>query len=226
MKIRHPGLIKLIGLLAGPLIRLWIGTVRLRIAMADWTTDPDHPRNTRPYLHAFWHEGILALTSVTYRNPIYVLISQHADGELIAQVCRGLGLKTVRGSTTRGGGQAVAELLARSKNAHLAITPDGPKGPRREVQRGVVFLASRSGLPVVPYGLAFSRAWRARSWDRFAVPLPFSCIYGVTGPALEVPPDLNRDQQDEYAAELERRLLAATTAAEDWSLRHSGHVSR
>lgn len=222
MKLRHPGLIKLAALLAAFLIKAWISTVRLRIRMADWTTDPDHSRCRGPCLHAFWHEGILALTSTTYRNPVYVLISQHADGELIAQVIRYLNLRTVRGSTTRGGAQAVVELLERSRWSHLAITPDGPKGPRRQVQRGVVFLASRSGLPVVPYGLAFSRAWRMRSWDRFAVPLPFSTIYGVTAPSVLVPPELDRAGQDAWLERIQAGLDAATAAAERWAEEKGG----
>lgn len=217
MKLRHPGLIKLVALAAALLIKAWISTVRLRVRMADWRTDPDHSRGHGPGLHAFWHEGILALTSTVYRNPVYVLISQHADGELIAQVIKLMNLKTVRGSTTRGGGQAVVELLAKAKDAHLAITPDGPKGPRRQVQRGLVFLASRSGLPIIPYGIAFSRAWRARSWDRFAVPLPFSTIYGVAGPALAVPPDLDKAGQDAWQARAQQALDDAQAAAEHWA---------
>jgi lysophospholipid acyltransferase (LPLAT)-like uncharacterized protein len=217
MKLRHPGLIRLLAFLAAFVIRIWMSTVRLRVRMHDWTTDPDHPRCRRPCLHAFWHEGILALTSVTYRNPVYVLVSQHADGELIAQIVRHMNLKTVRGSTTRGGAQAVVEMLARAEGAHLAITPDGPKGPRRQVQRGVVFLASRSGLPVVPYGIAFSRAWRARSWDRFAVPLPFSTIFGIAGAAVVVPRDLNLDDQEAYRSLVECELKRATAQAEAWA---------
>lgn len=217
MKLRQPGLIKLVAFAAALLIKVWMSTVRLRIRMFDRTADPDNPRCPGPCLHAFWHEGLLALTSTTYQNPVYALISQHADGELIAQIIRFLNLRAVRGSTTRGGAQAVVELLERARIAHLALTPDGPKGPRRVVQRGVVFLASRSGLPVAPYGIAFSKAWRAKSWDRFAVPLPFSTIYGVVGPLMRLPRELTRAQQESFRVELEKRLLAVTAEAEVWA---------
>ncbi len=225
MKLRHPGLLKLLGWLASVIIRLWMSTVRLRIRMHDDRTDPDHPRCLGRHIHAFWHEALLALTSTPYRQPVHVLISLHADGELIAQVIRWLGLRSVRGSSSRGGGQALLDLMQIGQQAHVAVTPDGPRGPRRQAQRGTIFLASQIGLPIVPYGLAFSRAWRAKSWDRMAVPLPFSTIYGITGPSLEVPANCHRQQQQQFAEQLQERMNEATRQAEAWCVRHHGRCA-
>src|SRR5206468_6190352 len=104
-------------------------------------------------LYAFWHEHLLLPAYHYGRRDIRVLISTHADGQLIAEVCRRLGFGLVRGSTTRGGVEAVRQMLRDGGASHLAITPDGPRGPRRRVQPGVSFLASRTGLPVVPMGI-------------------------------------------------------------------------
>jgi lysophospholipid acyltransferase (LPLAT)-like uncharacterized protein len=116
----------------------------------------------------------MLLPAYHYARPdIKVLISTHADGQLIAEACQRLGFALARGSSTRGGVEAVRDML-RANDTHLAVTPDGPRGPRRRVQAGVVYLAARTGLPIVPVGFAARRPWRAKSWDRFAVPRPFS----------------------------------------------------
>jgi hypothetical protein len=105
-------------------------------------------------------------------------------------------------------------LIRCEQSAHLAITPDGPRGPRRQVQLGVVLLASCTGLPIVPVGIGYSRAWRARSWDRFAVPQPFSTVTGVVQPPIVVPPNLDKEGLEAHRQLVEARLLEATHSAE------------
>lgn len=215
MKLRSPGLIRLASVLGAGLIRVWMDSLRLRVQFDDRRLDPDHPQCPGPMIHAFWHENLLFLASIPVRVELRVMISQHRDGELIAQIIHHLGFQTVRGSTTRGGVPAMLEMLEHAaRQVHLAITPDGPRGPRRRVQPGVIYLAARTGMPIVPYGMAYERAWRAPSWDRLAVPWPLSRVAGVAGQPLRVPPDLNREQVAFYARRLEQRLAQATTAAE------------
>ncbi len=211
MKLRNPRLIRVVALLAALLIRLWMATVRIQRVIrddADHPADPDHSR----YLYAFWHESLLV--PVTFRTRVRVLISKHADGELIAQVCQHLGVGVVRGSTNRGGGRALVELWHCSEKAHLVFTPDGPRGPRRRVQPGMILLAARTGLPIVPIGIGFQRAWRARSWDRTAVPKPFSSCVCVAGKAIQVPADVDRDGLEQFRQIVEDAMLKATEAAE------------
>lgn len=211
MKLRNPRLIRAVSVIAAGLIWAWMTTVRVRIVNRDGA---DHPADAdrERYVYAFWHEALLA--PVKFKARVRVLISKHADGELIARVCRCLGIGVVRGSTNRGGGGALVELWDCSRRSHLVFTPDGPRGPRRKVQPGLVMLAARSGLPVVPVGIGFSRAWRARSWDRTAVPKPFStCVY-VAGAAIRVPPEVDRDGLEHYRRLVEDALLAATADAE------------
>jgi lysophospholipid acyltransferase (LPLAT)-like uncharacterized protein len=211
MKLRDPRLIRAAAVLAAWVIRAWMATVRVKVVNLD---GDDHPADAdvARYIYAFWHESLLA--PVRFRARVRVLISKHADGELIALAAQRLGFGVVRGSTTRGGGGALVELWDCSRRAHLVFTPDGPRGPRRRVQPGVIVLASRSGLPVVPVGIGYARAWRARSWDRFAVPRPFSACVVVAGPAVRVPPDLGRDALDDYRRRVEGGMLEATATAE------------
>jgi hypothetical protein len=107
--------------------------------------------------------------------------------------------------------------MAKARDCHLAVTPDGPRGPRRHVKQGVIYLASRTGLPIVPIGIAYVRCWRTRGWDRFAVPWPFTGGIGVAGRVLHVPPGIDREEIERYRHELEARMLEATARAEEWA---------
>jgi lysophospholipid acyltransferase (LPLAT)-like uncharacterized protein len=214
MKLRNPRVLCLVAFLAAWLIRLWMGTLRFRLHFADGIRHPTDSRRQR-CIYAFWHESLLFPTA--FRARVHVLISRHADGELIAQVCRFLGAQVVRGSTTRGGGPALLELIRRGRRTHLGVTPDGPKGPRRRVQIGLISLASLTGLPVVAFGVGYSQAWRARSWDRFAVPKPWSTAACVVAPAIHVPARLNREGFEAYRRHVEEQLQRATAAAEQWA---------
>jgi lysophospholipid acyltransferase (LPLAT)-like uncharacterized protein len=211
MKLRNPWLIRVVAVAAAGLIRLWMATVRLRVVNRDEVTHPADADRDR-YVYAFWHESLLA--PVKFKARVRVLISKHADGELIARAIQCLGFGVVRGSTNRGGTGALFELWDCSRQSHLVFTPDGPRGPRRKVQPGVVMLAARSGLPVVPVGIGYRRAWRARSWDRFIVPKPFTLCVCVVGTAVRVPADLDRLALDHYRRLVEESMLAATEAAE------------
>ena len=211
MKLRNPRLIAVAALFAAGLIKTWMATIRSRIINQDDQAHPADADKAR-FLYAFWHETLLG--PVKFRARVRVLISQHADGELIAQAAQWLGFGVVRGSTTRGGGGALTELWDCSQSSHLVFTPDGPRGPRRRVQFGMIFLASRSGLPIVPVGIGYSRCWRARSWDHFAIPMPFCRSVFVAGKAIHVPDGLDRDGLEHYRALVEARMLEATETAE------------
>ena len=221
MKLRHPLLIRAAAFVAAILVRVWMSTMRVRIVSADGQHHPLDPATER-YLYAFWHESLLA--PIVTKPKIRVLISQHRDGELIAQCCQWLGIGTVRGSTSRGGSQALLEMIRSDGNTHLGITPDGPKGPRRELQLGVVMVASQSGLKVVPAGVGYVNAWRMKSWDRFALPKPFSTLVGVIGQPIEVPIDLGRREMKAWQQHIQDQMLSMTALAEDWAERLKSDV--
>jgi lysophospholipid acyltransferase (LPLAT)-like uncharacterized protein len=211
MKLRRPWLVSLVALFAACLIRLWMRSLRYRLVPLDGRRHPTDPR-VEPCIYSLWHETILFAT--IYPARIRVLISRHADGELIAQTCRYMRYEAVRGSSTRHGARALLQMCRGSRRAHFMVTPDGPRGPRRQVQPGLVYLASRTGLPVVACGIGYERAWRARSWDRFAVPWPWTAAVCVIAPPLHVPPDLDRAGLERYRLLAEERMHAATRAAE------------
>jgi lysophospholipid acyltransferase (LPLAT)-like uncharacterized protein len=215
MKIRHPALIRMAGLVIAWLVRLWLGTVRYRCRALGPRVEPTEPGLEGRYIYAFWHETILLPAYHYRRTPTHVLISEHADGEMIARACGHLGLGVVRGSTTRRGVQAVRQIVEMQGRSHLVITPDGPRGPRRQVQPGVVFLAARTGLPIVPVGFAYRRAWRMRSWDRFAVPVPFTSAVGVLGVPIHVPAGSDREALEQYGVQVERALEDTMRVAEE-----------
>jgi lysophospholipid acyltransferase (LPLAT)-like uncharacterized protein len=214
MKLRRPWLIGLVALLAAALIRFWMGTLRLRMAYLDGVKHPTDAR-IRPHIYAFWHEALLFPT--IFRGRANILISQHADGELIARACKHLGAGVVRGSTTRGGLAGLMGMVHKSKSSHLLITPDGPRGPRRRLQIGAVLLASLTGLPLVPVGLAFAPAWRVSSWDRMLIPMPWGGAYGVIGVPLHVAGHLDRAELERLRLHVEAEMHRLTEIAERWA---------
>src|SRR5262249_44086585 len=157
----------------------------------------------------------LLLPLSQYARPdIHVLISKHADGQLIAKLANHLGFGVVHGSSTRNGIEAVRQMLRLGQNAHLGVTPDGPRGPRRQVQMGLIYLAAKTGLPIVPVGYAFHGAWRMNSWDRFAVPRPWSGVTCVTAEPVSVPQRVDKKQLELYRQQVQDALTRATEAAE------------
>lgn len=216
MKLRNPSLIRLVAFLASWLVRVWLGTLRYRFLFMDGKV---HPTNTRTdpgrWIYSFWHETLPILTHYTGR--IHVLISQHADGELIARLIQHLGFRVIRGSTTRGGATALLQMMERSADGHLAITPDGPRGPRRYLQPGAIFLASATGKPILPAGVACDRAWRLKSWDRMWLPKPWSTTFLVVGKPIYIPAGLDRAGIEHYRALVEEAMRQMTDAAEKWA---------
>ncbi|MDO8137578.1 MAG: lysophospholipid acyltransferase family protein [Candidatus Brocadiales bacterium] len=164
---------------------------------------------------AFWHSGMLVPAYVGRGQGIRVLISQHTDGEYITRVIGNMGFGVVRGSSTRGGARAMVNMVREAERGHfLAITPDGPRGPREKAQSGAIFLAKRTGLPILPIGLGFSSCWELPSWDRFRIPKPFSKVVLVFGEPISVPEGLVEEGVEGYRQALEESLKGLSQGAE------------
>ena len=174
MKIDNPLLHKLGGLLGSAAIRAWMGSLDYKAAYYDRAIDPIFPECRGNKIYLFWHEYILFPIFLRGHCNLSMLLSRHRDAEILSYAAYHLGFDFVRGSTNRGGAAALRELLAKSRQMHLTITPDGPRGPRRHMAPGPIFLASKLGLPLVLMGYGFDRPWRMGSWDRFALPRPCS----------------------------------------------------
>ena len=217
MKIQHPLLVRAVGVSGAWMIRRLVGTCRFHFRYANPLVNPEVARRLGDrYIYAFYHEVMLFPAYYWAWPEMQILISDHRDGELITQVVKRLGFGVVRGSTTRGGARALREMTQRVDRGHLCVTPDGPKGPRRHVHQGMIYLASRTGLPIVGAGMAFGNPWRARSWDRFAIPRPFRAAACVVPQPLTVPRDADRDTLEDCRQEVERRMRIAMIEAEAW----------
>jgi lysophospholipid acyltransferase (LPLAT)-like uncharacterized protein len=217
MKIRNPRIISAASWLGAQLVRAWMRTISYEYRPLGPNFDPGHKGMSGRYIYAFWHENMLGLISHYGQPNIHVLVSRHADGQLIAELARHLGFAIVRGSTTRGGVEAVRQMLRLSQAAHLVVTPDGPRGPRRRVQPGLIYLAARTGLPIVPIGIGFRRPWRMKSWDRFAVPRLFSHSTCVTPEPITIPVDADKAELERQRQFVEQALLEVGDLAERWA---------
>ena len=215
MKIRSPFLVAVAGWCIAMLVRTWMRTIRFEYHPQEGRYDPNDPGFQGRFLYCFWHEHILVPASQYARKDIQVLTSKHADGQMIARAIRALGFATVAGSSTRGGAEAVKEMLRQGETCHLAITPDGPRGPRREVQAGVGYLALKSNLPVVAFGVAYSNCWRFKSWDRFALPKPFSRAILVTGKPLVFAQEAGRGMMERAIQQVQQALDDVNKRAEE-----------
>jgi lysophospholipid acyltransferase (LPLAT)-like uncharacterized protein len=163
-------------------------------------------------IFCFWHGRMLPL-SYRYRNrSIHVLASQHADGELMGQTIRRLGFGHVRGSSTRGGAQAIREMVAKlAAGFDLGLTVDGPKGPRFKAKPGPIEIAKLSGSLVVPATTSSSSRWVFSSWDAFEFPKPFARVAVRFGRPIAVPPDADADAIEASRRELQDVLREITT---------------
>jgi lysophospholipid acyltransferase (LPLAT)-like uncharacterized protein len=164
---------------------------------------------------AFWHQRLLMMPFLPHRGKVGMLISQHRDGEFIARAVKLFGVDSVRGSTTRGGLAALRGMIRFfRKGGNLAVTPDGPQGPKHIVQIGVVELARQTGAPIVPVTYSASRCKVFGSWDNFILPLPFCRVAYVWGEPLFVPREIDKDGLEENRLLLQERMRRNTDEAD------------
>ncbi len=157
------------------------------------------------YLHR--HQGIKPLISLSQ------------DGELASQIVSLLGYKPIRGSSSRGGKQALAEMCKELENkAELAIIPDGPRGPNRVLKPGCIYLAQKTGAYLVPISYSCSRKIVLKSWDRFLLFSPFSKCVVIYGEPIKVPPNLNRKEFDEIRRRVEKTMISLDEKADQYFL--------
>lgn len=210
----------------------WLATLALRILFLTvrfhhWHAAEDgtpyrRSRGRQRYIFCLWHDAIVLCIFGHRTWELSGLISQHTDGGYLADAARLANIVPVRGSTTRGGAGAVRQLLD-MPHLHLAITPDGPQGPRRKLKDGLVFLASRSGRPVVPTGLAVTRCWRITGrWSDLVIPRPFARLYAVAGPPIDVPPDITRDEIPGFLDAINAEMIRLESVAQRLAAGDSG----
>ena len=168
------------------------------------------------FLIGFWHEVLAIVASLHKGSGYHTLTSLSFDGELAARMVNSFGLKALRGSSSRGGLKALAQLtLATESIRGVGLTLDGPKGPRRTAKRGLAYLAARTQLPMITVAATATPAWRAKSWDRLAIPRPFSTIRIAYGAPIPPPRSLDADDVEAGRRQLEESLNALHAELDD-----------
>lgn len=208
---------RLAGLTAYSCVRGWMATVDFQAVFADPSVNPASPGFEGPIIAVLWHESLLVPFYLYGHTQTVILTSQHRDGDWVSATAQFMGFQTVRGSTFRGAREALLQLLRLSPGRNVGIACDGPRGPRRQMAQGPIYLSARLGIPIVPYGVGFCRAWRLPTWDRFAVPLPFTGVRLVFGPRIQIPAQLGRDQLERYRQQVQGQMDQVTEQAEAWA---------
>ena len=174
-------------------------------------------KDCTPAIYCIWHNR-LALCMKLYFSlgrkyhqtvGMAAMVSASKDGALLAAILERFGVQPVRGSSSRRGPQALLELTTWAEHGYdLAITPDGPRGPRYVVQEGPMSLAQVTGLPIVPVSYFLSRKICPNSWDRFQIPLPFSRCEVTVGQIVRIPREATDAEREILRKRLEADLVA------------------
>lgn len=208
MRIHSRILTKFVGWLAAMIFRVLSRTLRFRGFCETEDVDPSLPLS-RGYIYSLWHDSILiplAKRSIARTN-VAALVSRHQDGAYLAEFMRVIGIRSVRGSTARGGDQALRELMRIGSEWQIFITPDGPRGPHHEIKSGLIYLASRTGRPILPVASHFGNAWHIQGkWTGQFIPKPFSLNWYLIGSPLTIPPDQSRDQIEVHRLRIQAEM--------------------
>lgn len=221
------------GMLSNTLVRrsaTWL--VALYIRLVYWTSrwtvigaeiPQAYWRAGRPFVLCFWHGRMLMVPYAWDRAvPGRVLISPHRDGRLIAETMAHFGAETITGSSSKGGTAALRALLrSLEQGVPVGITPDGPRGPRMRASLGLVTVARRAGVPIVPLAYAVRRRRVLGSWDRFVVPLPFNRGVFLWGAPVEIERNADGAARERARRLIEERLNDLTREAD----RLCGHAA-
>ena len=188
-----------------PLVSMFGSTLRWRVEGLEYL-DRISDGGRQPVM-AFWHGRIFGATYYFRGQSIVVITSENFDGEWIARIIQRFGYLTARGSTSRRGRHALRELRRHAESGHkTGFAVDGPRGPARLVQPGVVWLAKVTGNPILPFHVEAAKPWTIKSWDRTQIPKPYSMMALSIGEPIEVPKDANGLLIEQLQEKLERSL--------------------
>jgi lysophospholipid acyltransferase (LPLAT)-like uncharacterized protein len=189
-------------------LKLWANTLRYEVD--DRANFRNAPNDLR-VIFAVWHNRLFLFPYAMRRflpdRRGAGLVSSSRDGLMVSQVVTRFGFEVVQGSSSRKGASAMlqlAEILSHGRD--VTITPDGPRGPVYEVSPGVIFLAQKTGAPVVAWGMEFSKCWRLKNWDRFIVPRPFSKVRIILGAPHRVEPTATDEEFEAERLRLQKTM--------------------
>jgi len=190
-------------------LRLYLSSLRVRVLNEDALLN--FLETGRKGVGALWHQrflGVLSYVRKFRKFSLSIMISMSRDGDWISPVVKLLGLRPVRGSSSRGGKEALAAMVRdlAQNQAALHIT-DGPQGPKGVVKAGLIRLAQLSKAAIIPIYISVDRAWIARSWDRFLIPQPFSRVLVRFGEPIDVPEQMDPGVFETLRQDVERLMI-------------------
>ncbi len=189
----------------------------LKLYKINYHYELDLEKKYKSFIYAFWHGRQFLLVQTHKNKKAYILVSHSKDGEYIHQVLIRKGNYTVRGSSSRGGPEAFDKMVELAKQGHkIAITPDGPRGPAQTVAPGVIFLASKTQIPILPLTTSAYPNWTLNSWDNFLIPKPFAKAVVYWGKPIFIPPNINEKQFLFYKNLLKQNLDEITKKADEF----------
>ncbi len=215
LKIRSPILIKLAAVGLSAAMWLLFRTLRLDFRQDSVEVNPYSILTKESFFYCVWHDAMIVPLFAGKHRRTAALTSQHADGSFVAQVLREVGISAIRGSTHRISPGAIRKLIISAADRHIVITPDGPRGPRREMSLGIVRLASRTGRAIVPTAYSCTRCWRiSGSWTDQLIPKPFSKVFLLAANPVAIPAELDNAQLQEYKALIQTEMDRLNTQAD------------
>ncbi|MCS7309199.1 MAG: lysophospholipid acyltransferase family protein [Armatimonadetes bacterium] len=189
--------------------------VSLRLQVLNYEQVLERSRQGKGAVLVTWHGRSLIPANVFNGKGFWAIISLSRDGEVQNHIFRRFGFRIIRGSTGRGGIRAALEAARRvAEGGILAFTPDGPRGPNREVQPGALFIAQKAQCPIIPAGVAAYPRALLPTWDRYMIPLPFARGVFLFGEPIEVPQDLSEEQFEQLRQQVKQAINALEERAE------------
>ncbi len=214
MTIRSQLLVKIASFLFAMAMKAIFRTLRHEFHTVPHT-NPYEDTGGKRFLYAVWHDSVIFSAFGGKHRACVALTSRHRDGSFVTGVVKWIGVPSVRGSTGHGGENALRALIKTALENHIVISPDGPRGPRRTMSSGMVFLASRTGNAIVPTAFQCRRSWKIPGrWTDLIIPKPFTRIYLLTGEPISVPPNISRDEIERYTI-LAQNAMDALNAKAD-----------
>jgi len=207
----------MLGALIGWLMKLMVATLRLDVRDLCGIGSPEAA--VPPVIYILWHNRFFTVPAAWNRlcrghRKSVTLTSASHDGDMVARAMAVFGLGAVRGSSSRRGVAALIGLKQALRDGlDVCLTPDGPRGPRYQLQPGVIKLAESAGVPVIPVHVRFASAWRLKTWDRFVIPKPFSRVEVTFGEAVHLPRGMDPTAFENARRHLESLLVAGTDDA-------------
>jgi hypothetical protein len=169
----------------------------------------------KPFILSLWHCNAFTGPILIRDMDLYILISQSRDGELINRIVKRFNNHSVRGSSSKGGIQALKVLIKIAREGkRILITPDGPRGPAFKLQPGIITLASQTGIPIIPFHHESIKQKKAKSWDAMRIPALFNTIIVSYGEPIFIPPNLDEQNFEHYRQLVENRMMENLYKAE------------